>query len=106
MKKKIKTKAHRAPLKIEKISTLSEGAVTTPMDEAILSGDSITTDHIPFASELQYEGYRDIQEYDNTVLNSDVTRQRERLREINPDDRPFSPSVEENQLDPQEHSKD
>jgi len=57
-----------------------------------------------FEAELQYDGYKDIAEYDNDEYEADVDGKGNLNEEVKLEDRPERESAEENSLDPQENN--
>ena len=65
----------------------------------------ITPEDRNFTSELVYDGYRDIEEYDNDIYGADVENEDELDKELDINDREEEDTGEENLVDPQENRK-
>jgi hypothetical protein len=85
--------------------------VVTP-DEVSVNGVSLgSTRDANFESELEYDGYRNIQEYDNTAYGANVDGKERSPKELNFDERKQNEiefaemDAEENLVDPQEQQR-
>jgi hypothetical protein len=117
-KKRIKTAAKRhLHLVKNKYSPRAPARIDPPMPEETLEsadkqelnqlGDQLNPSDPKFQSELNYEGYHSIEEYDNDSYGSLAPERNEDTpREVSIEDRkPIADSGEENLLDPQENRK-
>jgi hypothetical protein len=68
--------------------------------------DPRAVENANFRSELDYEGYEGVEDYDNNVLNANTDELESDDRELNFDekDRPEAESEEESLVDPQENT--
>lgn len=70
------------------------------------TGETLETSDPNFQSELTYDGYQSIEEYDNDVYSSDVEKHNHSKSGITIRDREDDPGMgEEDLLDPQENRK-
>ncbi len=98
----------------EKKHSVSIKGVPKKLDLEFLEETSGQEDNLPtpdknFLSELDYDGYNDIEEYDNDAYSSNVENRADDItHELYFRDRPEGESiaVEENVLDKQENNKD
>ena len=94
------TKQHKAP-------EISEDAYdVADKQELVSEGFDLDANDPNFQSELAYDGYRSIAEYDNGAYNSDVENGDDKDGELTIEDREEDADMaEENLVDPQENRK-
>ncbi len=99
-------KASGAALKLVKKNVAEEKLEEVDKEEMANFGDSLDTNDPNFKSELSYDGYRSIEEYDNDVYSGDVERKEDSKSDLKIEDREDDPNMgEENLIDPQENRK-
>jgi len=96
---------HKFRVLLDDINTDQAIEVTQP-EEASMNGEPLSKVDANFQTELDYEGYHEIEEYDNTTLSADISRKGRLVKEIRVKDREGDAgSPEESLIDPQENQK-
>ena len=86
---------------------MSEQIESTLPDEVTIDGRPLATRDAAFQTELDYDGYKDIEEYDNDEYSANMDDQGDDGKELNFSDRPVDENiVEESVVDKQDHRKD
>jgi hypothetical protein len=99
--------AYYSRMKHNILRTAERLEATLP-EEVTIDGQSLSSRDPNFQSELEYDGYKDIEESDNDEYNSNVeSLEADAPRELNFEDRPEDDSIttEENVVDKQENRK-
>jgi hypothetical protein len=97
---RLKYRTHANP------EVLNDDEMIDPKDITV-DGQPLSTRDADFDTELEYEGYKDIEEYDNDEFNANIDDKADDGAELNFEDRPPSQNalVEENIVDKQDNHR-
>ena len=105
-KMRVKTKRHSRGSQHRFIERDLELTESTLHEESSLKGEEKLAVNPPFHSELEYEGYREIEDYDNDALSGDVEECRDYGKPLHFKGREMKEnSEEEDYWDKQENRK-